>query len=182
MDSKKAQPIWIITLVFFFILIMIGGISACAQSNSEKPLLHASPLPLNTEMTKTPTKDNNRVQIATKTPSKSGNSNQSLNPSSTPAATFLIVKSQKISLRAGPDFKHPELSNTYQRGTRMIALGRSNDWLYVESPNGEKGWINLAWIEIDPSLLAKLSTIVSVPTAPSQVVRKTKEPDAYPNP
>ncbi len=89
---------------------------------------------------------------------------------------ILTIKANHVYLKAGPNLKHSEVSEAYQKGTEMEVLGMYKDWFYVKSPRGENGWLWKGWVTIDPSLVNRVLKITQVPTPPSQHPKPTKRP------
>lgn len=122
------------------------------------------------------------------TPAQSGESSleatQTL-PSAMPAETLAChsptasVSADNAYLRDGPDIRFTG-SARYQKGEELKILGRYRDWLRVEAPNGNEGWLYKEWLtlpsDIEMGSLCSVSAEELPPTPqPPQKPEKTPE-------
>ena len=54
---------------------------------------------------------------------------------------YVYIKSNKVNLRAGPDFQYPIKWIISNRGEPMKVLGTFYQWIHLEDINGNKGWL-----------------------------------------
>jgi SH3-like domain-containing protein len=54
---------------------------------------------------------------------------------------YVYIKSNKVNLRAGPDFQYPIKWIITSRGEPMKVLGTFYQWIHLEDINGNKGWL-----------------------------------------
>jgi hypothetical protein len=163
--------------VWMFLLIGLAliGILAFAFTNYGKsPIIEPTSFIESTPTTIVPSEESPVL-----TSPSDDNTQVVLTLSPTPQVITLTVKARRVALRAGPDIKHPESSSFYLKGTEMVVLEKYKEWFYVQAPDGERGWLFLGWINIDPSLLIQISTANDIPTPPSVPVIATRKPD-YP--
>lgn len=78
--------------------------------------------------------------------SSSGNASQENTPHSG-TALILIVVSQELNLRAGPNSEF-EVLELLTLGDQLIYLGKEGVWIHVETPKGKKGYVYYKNVQI----------------------------------
>ncbi|MCF8034110.1 MAG: SH3 domain-containing protein [Desulfarculaceae bacterium] len=59
---------------------------------------------------------------------------------SAPASGTVVVLAEALNLRSGPGMNYPVVAVLSQT-TVLDLQGRSNGWLYVRAPGGQRGWV-----------------------------------------
>jgi hypothetical protein len=59
---------------------------------------------------------------------------------STPVNSSISVTAELLNVRAGPGTEHPVIAKV-SRGTVLTVRGQAPDWLYIELPGGDFGWV-----------------------------------------
>lgn len=69
-------------------------------------------------------------------------------PPAAPGIRMGTVTVESLNLRRGPGTGH-EIRGSMPRGTRLVILGESGDWLNVRTPYPVEGWAHRAYIALD---------------------------------
>ncbi|MGF1507667.1 MAG: SH3 domain-containing protein [Anaerolineae bacterium] len=70
-------------------------------------------------------------------------------------APYGVIDTGALNLREGPDTDE-DIIDFYYEGTLVVLLGRNSDasWLYVETPDNERGWMSSFYIATEYPLLS----------------------------
>jgi SH3-like domain-containing protein len=60
---------------------------------------------------------------------------------STQTDKYVYLRSNKVNLRAGPNFHYPIKWTITQRGEPLKVLGKFYQWINIETINKNKGWV-----------------------------------------
>lgn len=60
-----------------------------------------------------------------------------------------VVTGEKVNLRNGPGTNYA-VTKTLNRGERLQAIGKQGEWIQVQLPNGQIGWIHSSFIRESP--------------------------------
>jgi lipoprotein-anchoring transpeptidase ErfK/SrfK len=89
-----------------------------------------------------------QTAIAPATSTSEPTATQTPTPSLTPPTT-IRVSGYLVNLRTGPGTNFSAIQKL-SYGEQLILLGRLSDntWLYVQTSNGQEGWIEMAWVDL----------------------------------
>lgn len=161
-------------------LLLMFALAACAAAtpSPEPSATSAPPSPTAIPASPTPVPSETPVPTETLTPSPTAQPSPTFTPSPTPLPVQGLTLSEAL-LFTGPD-KNLPLVASYTGGITLTVRGCSEDqqWLVVEIPPGQQGWMSAAsfQMEADPLALevlptpAGLATLTPVPMAGVRVV------------
>jgi lipoprotein-anchoring transpeptidase ErfK/SrfK len=133
----RSTPLWIFIIILLVVALLNGCrvIPASSSFTSVQGNMRVEPRLSTTEtaraaFTSEPT--------ATKTPT----------PSSNPSAAIL-VSGNLVNLRTGPGMNYSSIRKL-NYDEKLLLLGRLSDntWLYVQTSDGQEGWITMPWVNL----------------------------------